>query len=196
MDAKQPFDPLDELALDRRIQEALDVNPSPEFVARVRMRIADERPARSLLRAGMLGGLAVALTVVIAALVIVRHEAPTITPPKVITGRPPTPAGEITQRQPADAPAVLGSSRPGTSSRVTSSTQTRVIVPAGQIEAFRQLAEAINAGLAFADTIELPERDPSAEDEDTAQIFANVRRPIEPLAVVTIEPLEIDPISQ
>jgi hypothetical protein len=197
MDAKQPFDPLDDLALDREIQTALDVEPSPEFLARVRMRVADERPVKTLLTIGTLGGLAVALTVIIAALVLVPQEERPDTP-RAVEARPPSPADDVASR-PADAPPAAGVSRlrAGPSPSVArSGVQPPVIVPAEQIEAFRRLAEAINAGTVFADMIELPAPDPFAADEDTQLILANLRRPIEPLAAVEIEPLEIEPISQ
>jgi hypothetical protein len=38
-------DPLSDAALDRELDAALNVEPSPEFVARVRMRVADEAVA-------------------------------------------------------------------------------------------------------------------------------------------------------
>ena len=196
MDAKQRFDSLDDSAIDREIQAALDVNLSPEFLAHVRMRVADKRPARPLLTAGVLGSLAVALTVVVAALVLVRQEAAPTTP-KAAGGRPPSPSGEIVRREPVGAPAVSVTRRPRGSSGVAKSVrQPPVIVPVEQIEAFRRLAEAINTGAAFAGEIELPKPDPASEGEDTQLIFANLRRPIERLAAVKIEPLEIEPISQ
>jgi hypothetical protein len=47
MGRKEP-DLLNEVAIDRDIRQALAVDPSPEFLARVRMRIANEAPVRRL----------------------------------------------------------------------------------------------------------------------------------------------------
>jgi hypothetical protein len=198
MDAKPPFDPLDDLALDREIQAALSVEPSPEFLARVWMRVADDRRARPLLTIGALGGLAVALTVIVAALVLAPQEERPNTPLKTVEARPPSPAGDAARGR-VDAPLRAGAPPPREvpgPSVVRNIVQPPVIVPVEQVAAFRRLADAINAGTAFPDEIELPEPDPSAGDEDTQQILANLRRPIEPLAAVRIEPLGIEPISQ
>jgi len=46
MDTKRSHGPIEPDALDRAIQAALNVDPSPEFLARVRARVAEERPAR------------------------------------------------------------------------------------------------------------------------------------------------------
>jgi hypothetical protein len=46
MDAHRSGDTVTESAIDRELQAMLDVDPSPEFVARVRARVADE-PQRS-----------------------------------------------------------------------------------------------------------------------------------------------------
>jgi hypothetical protein len=197
MDAKQPFDPIDDLALDREIQAALNVSPSPEFLARVRMRVVDDGPARPRLAIGALGGLAVAVTAIVLALVLAPQEERPNTPPDAVDAQPPSPAGDLA-RGPVDTP--LGAEAPllraPGPSVGRSVIQPPVIVPVEQVEAFRRLAEAINAGTAFRDEIDLPEPDPSAGDEDSQQILANLRRPIEPLTAVKIEPLEIEPISQ
>jgi len=41
-------DPMNDPAIDRALREALDVSLSPDFIARVRMRVASERAPRSL----------------------------------------------------------------------------------------------------------------------------------------------------
>jgi hypothetical protein len=66
--------PMNDQAIDRALREALDVSPSPDFVARVRTRIANEPPPRSLwgrwtvwtqLAAGALVAAAVVIAVVV-----------------------------------------------------------------------------------------------------------------------------------
>src|SRR5262249_22457580 len=57
--------------VDREIAAALNVDPSPEFVARVRMRVASEPQPRRWVASGLLAALAAA-AVVVAALVVGR----------------------------------------------------------------------------------------------------------------------------
>jgi len=67
----QPDDALNEAALDRELRRALSVEPSPEFVARVRMRIASE-PARMPWRAPWLFAAIAVAAAIIAAIVVQR----------------------------------------------------------------------------------------------------------------------------
>ena len=79
------MDPMNDAALERDIERALAVDPSPEFVARVRVRIAEE-PALSSRRFGWLfagvGAAAVAAAVVLAVFVMspARRNAPASAP--------------------------------------------------------------------------------------------------------------------
>jgi len=54
MDGTGPQDPLSDSQLDRELESALDVEPSPEFLARVRTRVAAE-PEVSMWRLAMWG---------------------------------------------------------------------------------------------------------------------------------------------
>jgi hypothetical protein len=65
----QPDDTLNDDALDRELERALAVDPSPEFAARVRTRIANE-PARSPWRASWMFALGAAAVSVVAVIVV------------------------------------------------------------------------------------------------------------------------------
>jgi hypothetical protein len=67
----QPDGTLNDDALDRELERALAVDPSPEFVARVRTRIANE-PARSPWRASWMFALGVVAMVMVTAIVVQR----------------------------------------------------------------------------------------------------------------------------
>ena len=65
----QPDDPLNDAALDRQLRRALAVDPSPEFVARVRTRVANE-PARTPWRASWMFAIGAVAAIVVAAIVV------------------------------------------------------------------------------------------------------------------------------
>jgi hypothetical protein len=84
----QPDDALNDAALDRELRGALSVDPSPEFVARVRMRIANE-PARMPRRAPWLFAVSAIAIVVVAAIVVqsARRAPASMATPPVLTER-------------------------------------------------------------------------------------------------------------
>ena len=67
----QPDDALNDSALDRELRRALSVDPSPEFVARVRMRVANE-PARMPWRASWMFAVIAVAAAIIAAIGVQR----------------------------------------------------------------------------------------------------------------------------
>ena len=77
MDDRIGPEPLTDAALDRALAEALDVRPSPEFLARVRMRVAEEPVPAFRLKPGVLGALA-ALIVIAAVLWRATPEPPAL----------------------------------------------------------------------------------------------------------------------
>ncbi|HJZ73323.1 MAG TPA: hypothetical protein VKE51_16380 [Vicinamibacterales bacterium] len=94
-------------ALDRELKTMLGVDPSPEFVARVRTRIADEpSPVSSWFGAWRIAASLVAVTavaIVAAAVVVIREGAGNVTSPQpVLDSRPAalsgSPIPELTGR--------------------------------------------------------------------------------------------------
>jgi hypothetical protein len=79
----QSDDPLNDAALDRELERALAVDPSPEFVARVRGRIADQAPRASTWNRPWLfaGGPIAAIVIILIAIQLGdRREAPATGP--------------------------------------------------------------------------------------------------------------------
>lgn len=94
--------------IDRDIKASLNVDPSPEFLARVRMRIAEEpRPARAQLRWWWIAGPAAAAVGIVAAVMVIQPPTDTSSAAAVaVTSRDvplPSPS-PIAQPTIADAP--------------------------------------------------------------------------------------------
>jgi hypothetical protein len=127
---------LSDEALDQELRAALDVAPSPEFVARVRARVSDDVPATHWLRwpwvaaATAAVGAAAAVLVTIGMLsgpeapepVTSLHRAAAVTPPRPVavpsevvpprsTERPRRRAGVVTARVLEPVPAATGVTR-------------------------------------------------------------------------------------
>jgi hypothetical protein len=108
-------EPLSDETLEREIEAALAVDPSPEFLARVRARVAEEeRPVGWLLRWHWVAGTVV--TAVVAVFVVYAWREPAPPPvgqeiaPIAVERHPEAeapalPAPAIAERQPAPAPA-------------------------------------------------------------------------------------------
>jgi hypothetical protein len=161
--------------LDRQIQEALDVDPSPEFQARVRIRLADEPPRYHVATGWLLSAVTgVAVVVVLAVFASNRNE---VSPrPAVVIA--PAAADNAAVVAPVSPPAIQ---KPAAEQvrRVTrrNATQT-VLVPPSEREAFRRFLQAVT------------------ENPLTYSIPQDTREDA-PLSVpdITIEPIFIKPID-
>jgi len=173
---------LSEQDVDRELQAALSVSPSPEFEARVRQRVEADRPPDW---ASPYGWLAAAASVVVAAGVfyamnraplvvtpqpaprIVEHAAPQVLPPRqeVPARRNPSePRRAVTVRASAGYVPAPRTAEP------------EVIVPLNQMEAVRRLVREVNAGR----LIEAP-ADP-------------LPGPMAPPATLAVAPVVVEPI--
>lgn len=161
--------------LDRQIQEALDVDPSPDFQARVRIRLADEPPRYRVGTGWLLSAVTgVAVVVVLAVFASNRNEV-SPRPADVVA---PATAGSAAAVEPMSPPAI----QKPTAERVRrvtrrNATQT-VLVPPPEREAFRRFLQAVTENpMTYA--IPLDARDDA------------------PLSVadITIEPILIEPID-
>lgn len=94
MDGTGPRQPLSGSALDRELTEALGIEPSPEFLARVRTRVAAE-PVRPAWRLVVEPLASVAIAGIVLALLVpklMRDETvPTVEPPRVASVVPDIP---------------------------------------------------------------------------------------------------------
>jgi hypothetical protein len=119
MDGKRPG-ALSDAALDRELQAALDVDPSPEFVARVRLRVADDAIGSSRLfpwRWGTVAGGALAAAVMVLVLAwppaeddrrsaaVVVRDAPEVVDTGTVTAARETARREIPDQASGSPPA-------------------------------------------------------------------------------------------
>jgi len=122
---------LDVLDLDREIESLLRVEPSPDFVPRVRIRIADGR--QKWISGWTLGLTTLSLAVILAA-VWISNLRETAQPP--IAEISPAPAIQEASIVP-DAPAPL--SIPGLRGTTLGDNNLRVLVPSEEIAALQHL---------------------------------------------------------
>jgi hypothetical protein len=161
--------------LDRQIQEALAVDPSPDFRARVRIRLAEE-PRRYRVGTGWLLSGVMGLTVVVVLAVFVSsRDGGRLRPADVVA---PAAAGSAVVVEPVSPPAIQKPTAERVR-RVTRPTATQVVlVPASEREAFRRFLDAVT------------------EHPLTYAIAPDTREDA-PLSVpdLTIEPILIEPID-
>lgn len=132
--------------VDREIQQALAVDPSPEFQARVRIRLSEE-PQRSRLGIGWIvsGAAALAAVALLAVFVSSRDD---------VAPRAPDPVAAAVQTaaaaEPAPPPAVEQAALAPPAPIRGNRTEV-VLVPAAEREAFRRFVRAATEnGLAYA----------------------------------------------
>lgn len=192
-------------AIDREIEAALSVDPSPEFVARVRARVAND-PAPVGWRLPWLITVAGAAAAAVVILVVVSHpgqragaglvnraplsakatsEGAVAQPPAVLVEQPRVAESDAKTKR----PAVVASGFPGLSvvegSRtrdVASSsgrTEPEILIDAGEARALRRLLEGVRVGR--IDVTILPLEPPQVMT--TIQSLGEIPpiRPIEPL---------------
>ena len=152
------MDPMNDDALDRELERALGVEPSPEFVSRVRTRIANEPAPAAAWWPWTLVTASVATAVVIA-LVVSRGNAPA--GPKELARRPMT-AAQVSENatsapsgaaQPATASANPGgtpAAAPGSAARRSTREPVRIepdiLVDARESLALRRLIAGVSDG--------------------------------------------------
>jgi hypothetical protein len=153
------LDALIDSTIDREIRGVLAVEPSPEFVARVRTSVAAASASSrfpSLLPA--MGALAAALVLVIVTIVVVSFSSPDV-PERVRSSVPSTPpagapADNAVVREPervlaADATTVRISRRPAHAVRAMEPELPEVIVSPDDIKAFHDVVSSVS-GSRFA----------------------------------------------
>lgn len=119
------------MTIDEELQAALDVDPSPEFVARVRMRIADEpAPVRGWRLWWAAGAVAAAAAAIVA--VALRPQSTATPPPRVeLLAARPLPA--------LSTPQVRSTFARTSVVRVASAESVDVLVDAGEARTLRRL---------------------------------------------------------
>ena len=174
-------------AIEREIAQALAVEPSPEFLARVRMRVTSEPPPRRAWWMPVLAG----ATAIAAALVIVivapwrgsqvRLKPDTTTPPSQVQLKPDTTAGPDEVRLKPDSTTDLDAERAASAFRRTKASQAlpvrlepditsepEVLISRSESAAFRRLIATAREGR--EDLSVLLKRAPAQEDSPEIDI--------------------------
>jgi hypothetical protein len=202
----EPTDPLSDPALEREIESLLAVDPSPEFVARVRTRIAGEPMGRRwrvfprawsfepLFAVGMLG---VVLSIVIPSWL--RPEPPARVEQPAAATSPAQPQRVVTEpvRPEPDVPSIVGRVRlpafaEGSGEARQSALRARRrpdALPASDISPFAEVLVSADEVRAYEFVVGIIRRQrlPAAPVEESVDGA---------LPPVTIEPLTIEPLPQ
>jgi hypothetical protein len=190
MDQQRADHTIDDEALDREIESALAAEPSPEFLARVRARIA-AGPAPSLWRPswGFAGGLSLAGAVLLT-VVFVRSERPR--PPDSALPADPITAAPIAAVTPAGIPiapfepTTLMAAAAESSGRVriqrsAAATAPAIVISPRDAAALRLLMANLREGRV---------------DPSVLAALQEAAPPLEPLATVAIQPIAIEPLPR
>jgi hypothetical protein len=209
MDVERPHQKLTETDVDHVLQAALNVGPSPQFLAQVRARVARESMTslwNSSFAAVATAAVGVAATVAIIAFVKHRPEQDSF--PRSATtsfsdtngstgsvAMPPTAESASTERaaesSPPETAAPPGSDRPGRQAGAEAGpAREDLLLSARDSEAFRILLDAARAGRI---TVAPPVAD-ALFASVTPQSFEAIPVPAITIPPITIEPLR--PVSQ
>jgi hypothetical protein len=178
---------VDPETLERTLRAALSVEPSPEFQARVRTRIAEEPAPRGWLLPSIVAlaaAAAVILAVAIAASRSSRLPAPTV------AARSPQPAtavpGVAKEPEPARTPRVEPVRQPAAQRRVRSVNPRPATPRTDEAQAIRELLNAVDRG-----EIALAISPVARSDEDRPATIPNLA-----ISPISISALVVDPIAQ
>ncbi len=182
-------------SFEREIESLLAVEPSPEFLARVRTRVAEE-PAPVGWRLSWMFGAAAAVAAVVVALV--AWPSPDVTPSVVMTRSSPPSVEPVPAVEPSPVIApVPVTSRDPIRQRVAVNAVASVVESGRAIDiALPEVVLAENEVKAYAALVESVRQHrldmplPLAQDSDEPGDVTALRE----LAPVVIEPIEIEPL--
>ena len=156
MDAEdRPRGPMTGEVVDRELKALLAVDPSPEFVARVRIRIADEHEPRAWWLSWKLAGVVAVAAVVVLAVVLTRsRQTPAVAPPIAAGPKGPALQTQTAARDPEAfrvTPRVVtprrpGPSGPGVSAADVASRESDVLLDPRETSALRALIRGVRRG--------------------------------------------------
>lgn len=178
---------LSDEALEREIEAALGVDPSPEFLPRVRTRIASEQMREGWLVSGSwqwVSVLAGAIVVVASALWFMRGPAVTVeiarneTAP--VVERPPARPPVVSAAPEQASPGVTRVERRERSPQRQAAASQEVVISPDDAAALRQLVAAITAR--------------QVEARDIPELGME-SAPLPPLGEIVVEPINISPLA-
>jgi hypothetical protein len=186
MDAYEHEELIDE-ALEKEIEAALGVDPSPEFLPRIRARIASERVSAGWIWFAPWRWAGAALAVVAVAIAALWISDSSVPAPREahVTAVPPV---EPARRVPEVVASSAESSKPARASGVRTVRSTRrpveahaeVVISPNDAMALRQLVVAIAAR--------------QIEAVDIPKLGAE-SAPLPPIEEIVLEPIELSPIA-
>jgi hypothetical protein len=187
MDADRSRESMTDAGVDRDIQALLAVDPSPEFVARVRTRIATE-PQRSRWFAGWPVAAAAAVAAAIVAAVFARPR-PADVPNVLMTKRLPNAATTIAAAPDAGRSTLdlarrdpdAGRRAQGRPSIAATAVESAVLIDPRESAALRALMTGVRDGRVDLEPV-LRAATPAAMD-------------LPPVTAIAIEPITIDPLE-
>ena len=188
MDRERTNPAISDETLQREIEEALAVDPSPEFLARVRTRIASEpTPSGWRLSWRFFGawGLATAVVLLLVVTRLERQPVPALPRPIVATPM----AGSVSTGAPVvsmpSPPAPTASSVESTSRipirQAAPTTEPEILISPRDAAALRVLVVNIREGRV----------DPTVLDA-----LHVVATPLKPLGTIAIQPIDIEPLTR
>jgi hypothetical protein len=180
---------VDSEAVDEALRAALRAEPSPEFRARVRTRIAEEPPPSRWTiwsAAAVIGAAAVILMVAIVAGRSTRPQAPV----RTTAGQPALPAGPANDvalpGEPTRAPPAEPVHRQAVEPRVRLAGQRPGVPRTDERQALREFLNAVDQG-----TITLAIPPVARAADDRSMTIANLA-----ISPISISALAVDPITQ
>ena len=183
MDGRR-IDAVTDESLDREIESLLAVESSPEFLARVRARVAEEPLPRRWRASSMFASAAAVAAVVVALMAWPASEpAPSrpalVEPPHIADAGPAIVSAPVTQPSPVPKPVSVsaGAAVPAPD-RAIDIALPEVVIAGNEVEAYTALVASIRQSRFEAAV-------PAAPDPDT---------PLEVKELPPVEPLEIEPI--
>lgn len=186
MDGERYSDPVNDASVDGEIESLLAVEPSPEFVARVRAHVAQEPEPRGW-RAPWMVAVPVVAAVVIVAMIAwpSRESSPSsgapVQPPRVAEAVPPVetlPAASEPQRVRRDQPAARAIAVVAAPDRGIDIDLPEVVIADDEVKTFAALVASIRQSRFDVAVPAAPNPDP----------------PLEIKELPPVEPLEIEPI--
>ena len=175
---------LNDDALEREIEHALAVDPSPEFLARLRTRIANEPRPVSWHGWRLVGVGALAGTLVLAFVInSFKRDTETLLPSSSVATTPISVPAQVAQTTLPPAPAVPAP--PSTGERARAQVrrpvaEPEILIPPGEAAALRLLVMNIREGRI----------DASKWDDAAAAAL------LEPITEIVIRPISIEPLPQ
>jgi hypothetical protein len=171
--------------VDRELEAALAVSPSPDFEARVLQRVAANRPSQW--RAHYAWFAAAASVLIVAGIFYALNQTSPPSPPQMVEQTPPGGVvGTVREPPTTELPRVQAARVQRSAARLAPRASPRpgepeVIVPVNQMAAVRRLVRAVNEGL--VEPPAEPPQGPMAPPEKLA------------VALLVIEPIPVTPVA-